>query len=508
MSLEKGAGNILEGRQDHPLTMPKKRLLQGGRIMTIVFAVAEAAPFIKTGGLGDVAGSLPAALHRQGADVRVIMPKYSSISENFRKEFKSIIHFQVPVAWRNQYCGLEEMVYQGVPYYFLDNEYYFKRTGVYDEFDKAEQFAFFSRAVLESLQYLPHCQTAILHCHDWHTALIPLMLKEFYRNSPIHKQIKTIFTIHNLKYQGIFDKEVLEDIIGLGKEYFTPDTLEFNGAINFMKAGLLYADRVTTVSSTYAQEIKSPFFGEHLEGLLQKRSDNLIGIVNGLDYELFNPDEDPFIKYPFSTSPQAKQMNKMYLQNQLSLPVNNQVPILAMVTRLVDQKGLDLLAHVFEEILALDVQYVVLGTGEPQYEEMLRNFAQKYPQKVIAQLGFDDELAHHIYAGADILLMPSRFEPCGISQMMAMRYGTIPIVRNTGGLADTVISFEKDPERGNGFHFDNYNAHDFLYVIQRAVKLFQEDQKTWGRIKKNALQTNFSWNHSAQEYLKLYKELS
>lgn len=260
--------------------------------MTIVFAVAEAAPFIKTGGLGDVAGSLPAALHRQGADVRVIMPKYSLIQENFRQEFKQITHFQVQVAWRNQYCGLEEMVYQGIPFYFIDNEYYFKRNSIYDEFDKAEQFTFFSRAVLESLEHLPECHTTILHCHDWHTALIPLMLEEFYQHNPCHYQIKTVFTIHNLKYQGIFGKEVLEDIIGLGEEYFTPDTLEFNQAVNFMKAGLLYADRVTTVSPTYAREIQTPYFGEHLEGVFKKRSDHLIGIVNGLDYDVFNPNKD------------------------------------------------------------------------------------------------------------------------------------------------------------------------------------------------------------------------
>lgn len=475
--------------------------------MTIVFAVAEAAPFIKTGGLGDVAGSLPAALHRQGADVRVIMPKYSLIPEHFRKEFKPITHFQVPVAWRNQYCGLEEMVYQGITYYFLDNEYYFKRDSIYDEFDKAEQFTFFSRAVLESLQHLPECRTAILHCHDWHTALIPLMLNEFYRNNPCHYQIKTVFTIHNLKYQGIFGKEVLTDIIGLGDEYFTPDTLEFNQAINFMKAGLLYADRVTTVSPTYAREIQTSYFGEQLEGVFQKRSDHLIGIINGLDYEIFNPDKDPFIKYPFSSSLQAKQKNKKHLQSLLKLPVNSKAPMLAMVTRLVDQKGLDLLAHVFEEILALDVQFVALGTGEPQYEEMFRYFAQKYPQQVVARLIFDDKLAHQIYAGADILLMPSRFEPCGMSQMMAMRYGTIPIVRTTGGLADTVAAFEDDPERGNGFHFDNYNAHDLLFEIQRAVKLFQKDPQAWDILKENALKTDFSWDRSAQAYLRLYEDL-
>lgn len=475
--------------------------------MKIMFVVAEAAPFIKTGGLGDVAGSLPAALHRQGVDVRVIMPKSHSIPEHIRNEFKPMTHFQVPVAWRQQYCGLEETVYQGVTYYFIDNEYYFNRETLYDEFDKAEQFAFFSRAVLESLLHIPQFHPDILHCHDWHTAMLPLMLKEFYRQDPYHFRLRTVFTIHNLKYQGVFLREILSDVLGLSEEFFQESLLEFNGGINFMKAALIYADKITTVSPTYAREIQTPYFGEHLEGVLQQRADNVVGIVNGLDYEVFNPDKDPLIKYSFASSPEAKQKNKSYLQRLLGLPVKSDVPLLSMVTRLVDQKGLDLLIHVLEEILSLDVQFVVLGSGEPKYEEIMRFYAHKYPDKVAARILFNEELAHQIYAGADIFLMPSQFEPCGMSQMMAMRYGTIPIVRNTGGLSDTVLSFEEDPVRGNGFHFENYNAHEFLFVIQHAVRLFREDQQTWNYIKDNALATDFSWDRSARAYLELYEEL-
>lgn len=475
--------------------------------MKILFAVAEAAPFIKTGGLGEVAGSLPAALQRQGVDVRVIMPKYSAIPEHFRKEFKCITHFQVPVSWRQQYCGLEETVYNGVHYYFVDNEYYFKRATLYNEFDQAEQFTFFSRAVLESLLHIPDFQPDILHCHDWHTAMIPLMLREFYRQDPCHFRIRTVFTIHNLKYQGVFTREILSDILGLDEDFYQNGVLEFCGGINFMKAGLIYSDRVTTVSPTYAREIQTEYYGEHLEGVLRERSDRLVGIVNGLDYEIFNPDKDPYVKFPFFSSPEAKRENKQFLQKKLGLPVKNKIPMLGMVSRLVDQKGLDLLAHVLEEILALDIQFVVLGTGDANYENMMRYFAHKYPQKVAARILFDDELAHQIYAGADLFLMPSRFEPCGMSQMMAMRYGTIPIVRSTGGLSDTVISCEEDPQKGNGFRFDNYNAHDFLFTVKRAVQLFREDQQAWNHLMQNAMSSDFSWDRSARAYLELYDEV-
>jgi len=475
--------------------------------MKLVFVTAEADPFVKTGGLGEVMGSLPAFLHKQGVDVRVIMPKYSTIAEHFQKQMKHLAHFDVPVAWRQQFCGLDEMVYQGVHYYFIDNEYYFSRPGIYGEFDDAERFAFFSRAALESLLHIPGFKPDIIHCQDWHTALIPLMLKEFYSQEPLYYPIKTLFTIHNLKYQGVFSQEVLTDIVGLGMEYFTENTLEFHGAVNFMKAALIYADRITTVSPTYAEEIKNPYYGENLDGLLRKRTESLTGILNGIDYEVYNPLKDPYLVKPSSDFAVAKQENKEHLQSVVGLPVGGNQPLLAMVSRLVDQKGVDLLVHVMEDILALDVQMVILGTGDQRYEEILSYFATKFPENLAVKLEFSDKIAHQIYGGADMLLMPSRFEPCGISQMIAMRYGTVPIVRETGGLKDTVIPYNELTGVGNGFNFSNYNAHELLFAVERAVKLYQEDKVVWETIRQNALKGDYSWDRSAEAYIKIYESL-
>jgi len=475
--------------------------------MKLVFVTAEADPFAKTGGLGEVTGSLPAFLHKQGIDVRVIMPKYSSISKEFQKEFKHLAHFDVPVAWRKQYCGLDEMVYQGVPYYFIDNEYYFTRPQVYGEYDDAERFAFFSRAALESLIHIPGFKPDILHCHDWHTALIPLMLKEFYSREPLYYPIKTVFTIHNLKYQGIFAKEVLGDILGLGMEFFKENGLEFHGAINFMKGALLYADQITTVSPTYAEEIQNPFYGESLDGMLRERRGFLTGILNGIDNKVYDPLNDPNLVGPYHDIAFAKEENKKHLQSSLGLPVTGDTAVLGMVSRLVDQKGLDLLAHVLEEILELDIQMVVLGTGEHEYEEMLRFMASKYPEKLALRLEFSDQLAHQIYAGADMFLMPSRFEPCGIAQMIAMRYGTVPIVRETGGLKDTVFPYNDLTGTGNGFSFVNYNAHELLFTVQRAVGIYQTNKLIWNSIRSRAFKSNFSWNRSADAYIEIYKSL-
>ena len=476
--------------------------------MDVAFVIAEAEPFIKTGGLGEVGGSLPAFLSKQGVDVRVIMPKYSTIAEHFRREFKYLAHFYVPVAWRKQYCGIDEMIYQGVQYYFIDNEYYFSRPNIYGEYDEAERFAFFSRAALESLIHIPEFKPDIIHCHDWHTALIPLMLKEFYSQEPLFYSVKTIFTIHNLKYQGIFPEEVLGDIVGLGREYFTEDTLEFHGAVNFMKAALLAADCITTVSPTYAEEIKDPYYGEKLDGLLRKKSECLTGILNGIDCDLYDPIMDPYLVMPYHDIPLAKAENKKYLQSIMGLPVQADKAVLGMVSRLVNQKGLDLLAHVMEEILELDIQLIILGTGETQYEEMLRYFAAIYPKKMAIRLAFSDKLAHEIYAGSDILLMPSRFEPCGIAQMNAMRYGTIPIVRETGGLKDTIMTYNEMTGSGNGFSFANYNAHDLLFAVQRAVKIYQTDELVWGNIRHNAITSDFGWDRSANAYIDIYESLS
>lgn len=475
--------------------------------MKLVFVTAEADPFVKTGGLGEVMGSLPTFLHKLGVDVRVIMPKYSTIAERFRAEFRQIAHFDVQVAWRKQYCGLEELIYQGVHYYFIDNEYYFSRARIYGEYDDAERFAFFSRAALESLIHIPGFKPDIIHCHDWHTALIPLMLREFYGREPLYFPIKTVFTIHNLKYQGIFPMEVLSDIVGLGMEYFTENTLEFNGSVNFMKAALLYADWITTVSPTYAEEIKNPYYGEKLDGILRKRSEFLVGILNGIDYEVYDPMKDPYLVMPYTNFSVAKEENKKHLQSTFGLPIRGTRAVLGMVSRLVDQKGVDLLAHVMEEILELDVQVIILGTGETEFEEMLRSLATKYPEKLAIKLEFSDKIAHEIYGGADMLLMPSRFEPCGISQMIAMRYGTVPIVRETGGLKDTVIPFQELTSVGNGFSFKNYNAHELLFVVQRAVGTYYDDKRVWDQIRQNALKSDFSWDRSANAYIKIYETL-
>ncbi|GAB6154316.1 glycogen synthase GlgA [Desulfosporosinus burensis] len=475
--------------------------------MKIVFVTAEADPFVKTGGLGEVAGSLPAFLHKQGIDVRVIMPKYSSISDDFQRKFTHLTHFDVPVAWRKQYCGLDEMIYQGVPYYFIDNQYYFKRQLVYEEYDDAERFAFFSRAALESLIHIPGFKSDIIHCHDWHTALIPLMLKTFYSREPLYYPIKTVFTIHNLNYQGIFPKEVLGDILGLGMDFFTQNGLEFHGAINFLKGALLYANQITTVSPTYAEEIQNPFYGESLDGLLRKRRESLTGILNGIDYEVYDPLSDPYLVETYHNFPLAKEKNKKHLQRLLGLPVRGDRAVLGMVSRLVDQKGLDLLAHVIEEILELDIQLVILGTGENRYEEMLRYYRSKYPEKLVTRLDFSDQLAHQIYAGIDMLLMPSRYEPCGIAQMIAMRYGTVPIVRETGGLKDTIIPYNDITGSGNGFGFVNYNAHELLYTVQRALRIYQEDKQAWNNIQLKALKSDFSWKRSANAYIEIYKSL-
>ena len=475
--------------------------------MKVVFAMSEAGPFVRTGGLGEVGGSLPAALQRQGADVCVIMPKYSVIPESFVRDMKPINHFYVPVAWRRQYCELFELTYRGIPYYFIDNEYYFKRPNVYGEYDEAEQYTFFSRAVLESLVHFPGFKPDVIHCNDWHTALIPLMQKEFYAREPLYYAIKTVFTIHNLKYQGIFPQEVLGDILGLGETFNSEEGLEFHGAINFLKAGLLYTDWITTVSPTYAREIQEAFYGERLEGVLQKRKSCLTGILNGIDYETYNPSSDPYLASPYGASPHAKKNNKVALQRSLGLNEQRELPMLGMVSRLVDQKGLDLLTFIIEEILMLDVQMVILGTGDQQYEEKLQAIQVKYPRKFVFRREFSDALAHKIYAGIDVLLMPSRFEPCGISQMIAMRYGTIPIVRETGGLKDTVVPYNEYTGEGNGFSFANYNAHELLFTIQRALKIYQMDKITWERLKENAMSRDFSWDQSALEYAEIYRSL-
>ncbi|SHE29980.1 glycogen synthase GlgA [Desulforamulus putei] len=474
--------------------------------MKVLFVASEGVPFAKTGGLADVIGSLPRALINQGLDVRVVLPKYGVIPLHYRNSMVCKKTFTVPLGWRNVYCGLEQLEHEGITYYFIDNEYYFKRQGLYGFRDDAERYAFFCRAVLESLPHLGFVPR-ILHCHDWHTGMISVFLQAHYGNHPFYKDIRTVFTVHNLQYQGVFPKDILGDILDLGEEYFTLDGVEFYGQVSFIKGGLNYSHILTTVSETYAREIQTPYYGEQLDGLLRHRRDRLHGIVNGIDTDYYNPATDPhiFVHYSWET-PEKKQDNKKYLQEILCLPTRHDIPLLGLVSRLVSQKGLDLIACVLEEILSMDVQLVVLGTGEKRYEELFQHAAGRYPEKVSANIMFGNTLAHRIYAGSDLFLMPSLFEPCGIGQLIALRYGSIPVVRETGGLKDTVQPYNEYTGEGNGFSFTNYNAHDFLYTLKRAVHFYHQGP-VWSKILVNAMKSDYSWYKSAQKYQDLYKKL-
>lgn len=475
--------------------------------MKILFASSEAHPFIKSGGLGDVAYALPKALRKMGVDIRVIIPKYSDIKQEFKDKMITLETFNVPVGWRNQYGGLQYLEYDGIPFYFIDNEYYFKRPSSYGFYDDGERFAYFSRAALEAINHMVDFTPDIIHLNDWHTGMIAPIMKEHFKNNPRFKDIKTIFTIHNLQYQGVFPKETLGDLLSLGDNYFSEDMLKYYDGISFMKGGLNFSDKITTVSSSYAEEIKTPFYGEGLHGLMQVRSNNLSGIVNGIDTELFNPREDKELFYNFDYNDiSGKAKNKLELQKSLNLPVNENIPMIGMVTRLASQKGIDLLAHIIEELLALNIQLVVLGTGEQKFEEMLRYYAGVSKDKLSANITFNNTLAKRIYASSDLFLMPSLFEPCGIGQLLALRYGTLPVVRETGGLKDTVHAYNEYTNEGNGFSFSNYNAHDMLYTIKRALN-FYENKELWNNLVKNAMLIDNSWKKSALEYKNLYDSL-
>jgi len=474
--------------------------------VNVLFVVSECVPFVKSGGLADVAGALPKQLRKLGTDVRVIMPKYVTIRESDKKEMKKIAELVVKVGWRRQYCGIEMLEREGVIYYFVDNEYYFQRHLLYGHYDDGERFAYFCRAVLDALPALPF-RPDIIHCHDWHTGMIPFLLREQYRKNPFYEQIRTVFTIHNLQFQGIFPREILGDLLNLSDHYFTIEHLEFYGNVNFMKGALVAADIITTVSPTYKEEIQTEYYGERLDGLLRARRHDLIGILNGIDDERYDPKTDPFIAAPYDVQTIArKQANKRALQQYFGLPVRENVPIIAMVTRLTKQKGLDLVKCVFHEIVAEDVQFILLGTGDAEFEQFFRAMEATYPNKVKAYIGFHEELAHQIYAGADLFLMPSKFEPCGLSQMIALRYGTIPIVRETGGLNDTVQSYNEFTGEGNGFSFTNFNAHDMLYTIRRALAFYKEKQ-VWEKLMQEAMGGDYSWRQSALEYHKAYADL-
>lgn len=472
----------------------------------VLYAASEAVPFAKTGGLADVAGTLPRELVKLGADIRLIMPKYKAIPQSFVDRMEYIGYVYVDLAWRHQYCAVLKLEYEGVLVYFIDNEYYFDRDGLYGHFDEAEQFAFFSKALLKVLPLIDF-KPDIIHCNDWQTGVVSIFLKVHFGLEKFYKDIKTIYTIHNLKYQGIFPKETLGDILGLGWEYYNADGLEFHDCVNYMKAAIAYSDVITTVSKTYAEEIKHDFFGENLNGIINKRADRLYGIVNGIDYQENNPATDKRIFESFDAeSIEGKADNKRMLQQNLGLPQRKDIPIISIVSRLVDQKGFDLIACVFQEMMQLDIQLVVLGTGDRKYEELFGNAAAQYPDKVSANLKYDGILAQRIYAGSDMFLMPSLYEPCGLSQLFSLRYGTVPIVRETGGLNDTIKPYNELTGEGTGFTFPNYNAHEMLDAIRRALGFYGQ-KDIWEAIIRNGMKQDFSWNKSAREYMELYNKL-
>ena len=475
----------------------------------ILFVTSEAVPFIKTGGLADVAGTLPKYFDREKYDVRVILPKYASMKGEWKDKLQYRTHFEMQLAWRNMYVGVLETEIDGIPFYFIDNEYYFSGGWPYEDIRwDIEKFAFFSRAVLSALPSIDF-RPDIIHCHDWQAALVPVYLNDAFQSNPFYQNIKTIMTIHNLRFQGIYDKNIIRDIIGISDSYFTPDKLEAYGDVNLLKGGIVYADRVTTVSETYAEEIKTEFYGEKLDKLLQARSNVLTGIVNGIDYNIFNPETDIHLPYKFDkeTVTTEKVKNKVELQRQLGLREDPNVMMIGIVSRLTDQKGFDLIECVLDEICQDEVQIVALGTGEERYENMFRYYAWKYPGKVSANIYYSDELSHKIYGSCDAFLMPSLFEPCGLSQIMSLRYGTVPIVRETGGLKDTVIPFNEFENSGTGFSFRNYNAHEMMATVRYAERIFYDQKDQWNDLVKRAMKVDFSWNASAEKYEILYDHM-
>ena len=482
---------------------PEKNKLQ------ILYAIFEAEPFIKTGGLGDVGGSLPSAVCKEGADMRVILPKLDTIPSEYKEKMRKIAEFTVPLAWRSQYCGVETLKRKGVTYYFIDNEYYFKRPSPYGYGDDGERIAFFSKAVLESLQWIPGFSPDVIHCNDWHTALVPVFLREQYMALPAYAKIRTVFSVHNLRFQGIFPGYLLGDVLGLSQSKPAVDQLSFGDAVNYMQGALYYSDRLTTVSPSYAEEIKTAWYGEHMEEIFQRRQSVLSGILNGIDLYRYSPGRDPYIaeKYNASTFRKGKSANKAALQKQLGLKQDPDVPLIVMISRLTEQKGLDLVLGILEELLREDLQLAVLGVGDEKYESAFRHYQSIMPDKVRACMTFDLAMSSRFYAGADLLLMPSRFEPCGLSQMIAMRYGTIPVVRETGGLKDSVIPYNRYEDTGDGFGFANYNAHELLYAVKQGVELYRESRSSWDALVKRAMRKDFSWKRSAKQYIELYEEL-
>ena len=475
--------------------------------MQIVFASAECAPFVKTGGLGDVAGSLPSALVRAGAEVIVMVPKYATIKDEYKAQMEHFADFYVSLGWRNEYCGLEKLEHDGVTYMFIDNERYFARDYPYGFFDDGERFAFFSKAITESLQHLPAgFECDILHCNDWQTALAPVFLREFYQGLPLYDRVKTVFSIHNVAFQGQFSDTVMEDILGVAHIPAAASQLRCDAcSVNYMLGALRYADAITTVSPTYAGEIQTPEFGEGLDGVLRERSYALQGILNGIDVAGFDPATDTRIAANYTVEDRGgKAVCKAKLQEELGLEVRDDRPLMVMVTRLTRQKGMDLVMYALDRILAGGVQVAVLGTGDRDYEDGLRYFQDKYPGTMAARIEFDPALSQRMYAAADMFLMPSKFEPCGLSQIIAMRYGTLPIVRETGGLKDTVIPYNEFTGEGTGFSFSNFNGDEMGDAVFRAARLFWDNREAWNQLVTQAMSQDFSWTRSADKYLDLY----
>ena len=480
-------------------------------MLKVLYVASEAVPFVKTGGLADVAGSLPKALKKQGVDIRVVMPKYGKIDREYLDKMEHVYDGELTVSWRKKFLGIDKLVLDGVTFYFIDNQEYFYRDGFYGYGDDAERFSFFARAVLEIPQQEDFWPD-VIHANDWHAALTNVYLRLHFMGDERYGKIKTIFTIHNLKYQGVFSKDVMEDVLGIDWKYFNNGDFEYYDAVNFMKAAIVFSDNVTTVSRTYAEEIQYDYFGEGLDGLLRNRAADLHGIVNGLDFDLYNPETDkyltePFTKFNVKNAMERKIDNKAALQRQLNLPVERQTPLVAMVSRLVEPKGLDLVIRVLDELLEHeDMQFVLLGVGDKVYEDWFKELAWRHPTKVSTNIYFSDEMAQRIYAASSIFLMPSAYEPCGIGQLISMRYGSIPVVRATGGLKDTVVPYDKATQKGNGFLFSNYNAHEMMSTIKKALTLFR-DFNSWKILIQNAMQSDYSWARSAKEYKALYERL-
>ena len=476
--------------------------------INILFAAFEANPFMKTGGLGDVAGALPLYLNDMGVETRVIMPLFSSIKEEYKKDMELIAEFKVPFSWRHQYLGLHKLKYKNTVFYFLDNEYYFKRDKAYGYFDDGERIAFFSKALLESIIYMDF-KPDILHLNDWHTALSAVYLREMYQGLEDFRKLKTIFTVHNLKFQGKFDPKMLDDPLDLARYPDARRQLLQKDAVNFMLGALNYADCITTVSPTYAEEVKNAFFGEGLEDVFNRRESIFKGIINGIDYENYNPktDKNLFANYDIETI-EEKAKNKIGLQKELGLEVDKDVCVVGLVSRLTDQKGMDLLCTIFEELInTMHMQFVLLGQGDAKYEDSFRYFENKYKGKVSSSICFSEERSRRIYAASDLFLVPSIFEPCGLSQLIAMRYLSLPVVRKTGGLKDTVEPYNKFTNEGTGFAFQNINAHDLLFTLKEAIALYYDDREVFDELIKNASAKDYSWLNSAREYKKLYQKV-